>query len=539
MSAAVRARRSAAAAALTSAAAAPVRAASTGGAAASPAALRAATLALYRAQLRTALKYDAHPHLKPLIAVPGATPLAVPPVPPGSGSGSNPGAVVGLAAHFRRAFLTGTGGGGGAGEPPSPLDAAAAEVTAVYQPVRSLSAFVTRAYRDATSPVVGLPGSTDVGDAADVGTKLDAAFALHRELVVAAALDAELAATGDTALPSLAAAAPGAVAEAPALSPGAVLAQHPAVPSPGRALVVVYDVSQNVRDIHGDEDWVVRGYVVNRPFPKTVADVAGGKAAGGAAGLGAFGSLPAFHGGMDGDGGLGVLHTRADIEGAVPINAEAGCPLYVGGRLDAINAALASGAAAPGDFKVVSGGWEARLVVTGTSVNPATGVVEPDLAWPDAPLWLMATGPGAWAAAMLPPQFATAGRWAGGAGLDDRAAVDGYNYGRFWHQNAAWAHVIDRLGASMEAAAAAAGDADGAARGREVASWARLHAAVVAFTRVAPPAAPASYLALWEETAGGTVAPPLPQPQPEAAVPASAPVSEGGGTKDDGGPPPA
>ncbi len=290
----------------------------------------------------------------------------------------------------------------------------------------------------------------------------------------------------------------GEVLEAPTLSPGVLLAEHPAVSGPGRALVLVYDISKNLREVHGDEDWVVRGYVVNRPFPRTVEEVTAG--AGGKGAIpGPFGKLALFHGGMAGDGRLSVLHRHAGIEGAAPINEDAGCPLYVGGRADAIADAIANGRAQPSDFKVITGAWESRLAVGGTTKNPQTGQEEPDLDWPEGPLWLMATGEGAWQLAMLPPLFDRQGKFADGKGLGVDDNVEGYNFARFWHQNAAWSHAVRGIGRSAAAEAEAAGDPDAARKAREVESWADLHAATVAYARALAPQSPASYQQLWAE----------------------------------------
>jgi hypothetical protein len=478
---------------------------------------RSATLALLRAQLRLARAFDASPHLKPLLSLPGPPR----PSPPPSARQEE---VLRVAAHYRRGLLLTAhqSSESSVGEP-SALDEPPALAAGLYSPSpascgSTLTSYVQRAYREA---VAGLSSDID----ADPRAKIDAGFHLLRELKQAADLDASLRASGDTVVPPLsdellggatAAAAGAALVEAPTLAPGVLLVEHPSLTSPGRALILVYDISRTVREGEeggeeggaaggaavdetkeegkaageGEEEWLIRGYVVNRPFPRAAEAVTGIK------GLGTFGKLTLFHGGMASDGRLSVLHRFASLEGAVPINEEMGCGLYVGGRVDTINTMIERGEAMPNDFKVITGTWEGKLVVRGRSVNPDTGAVEPDLDWPEAPLYLQAQGPRADALALLPAQFDTAGKFRDGKGLGVDDKVEGYNFARFWHQNAAWASAVSGLGAAAAREGEARGDASAAHRGKEVASWAGLHVAVAAYARAMAPLLPVDYLAL-------------------------------------------
>jgi predicted pyridoxine 5'-phosphate oxidase superfamily flavin-nucleotide-binding protein len=240
---------------------------------------------------------------------------------------------------------------------------------------------------------------------------------------------------------------------APYLSPGVVLAESPAVLGPGRALVLVWDISQNLMDIHGNEDWKARGFVVNRPFPHTVAEVTR------RTDLGRLGGVTLFHGGSVGSGSkqgeapsLFVLHRQADIEGAAPVMIDengAGVPggLYIGGSLAEINARLESEVNQPADFKVILGSHELALAKSGESGD--LGFVDPN----DDSNWVMVHGPGSDDAAMLPPQFDTTGLFRDGKGLGPEDVVEGYNHARFWHQNLAWSQLMRALSRDAEAAA--------------------------------------------------------------------------------------
>jgi len=505
---------------------------------------RLAALSLYRAQLRTARLFDASPHLLPLTALRGSrSELLTRPPAGGDAKQAWASRVARAAEKFRRAFLElgAAGAGADADGARARAEAASAGIEPPpYSPPRSLAAFVQLAWRQSARGVVAPASSAGLaaeaaeeaaedeldGADADAGADLDAdalaldaAFALQRQLKQAADLADALAGRGaggaggagpDAELADLSSLAPSAVTEAAALAPGVLLAQHPSAapadPNAGHcALVFVFDISRNLRELHGDEAWTVRGYVVNRPFPRPVGEMLRPQSPDA---LGAFGRLPLFHGGMDAAsaGRVSILHRFADLEGAAPVNEDAGCPLFVGGSVAAINARLDSGAAAPGDFKVVLGAWSSRLDETGTGAGAGAGAsagpegaAEPSLSWPEEALWLQGDGAGAAELAMLPAQIL---RDAEGRARD--GGVEGYNFARFWHQNAAWAHFMRAAGRSIREAAeqrrAAAGasvgagdaeaeaeaaEADEAAarRGREVESWAKLHAAVVGYAR--------------------------------------------------------
>lgn len=413
------------------------------------------------------------PQLKPLISILGVQPLSqIDAGPPNSAD------IARVAAHYREAFVQSSGFASEVD------DERSGSTGGVYHPVKGLSKFVQQAYREAARGIIG-QGSTNVD--AEVETKLDAAFNLQRELKQAADLLIALDESGDTAVPDLAGLVAGPIHEAPSLSPGCVLVEHPSMGPPGRSLVLVYDISQNLKEQHGNEDWMVRGYVVNRPFPRTCEEISGHK------GLGPFGRLTIFHGGMEADGQLSVLHMRSDIEGATPINEDAGCPIYAGGRVDLINEMIVNGKTDPAEFKVVTGLWESKLEVVGTIIAE-DGSQHPDLHWPEEPYWLFAAGEGAWNLAMLPPQFDVEGKYRDGRGLGVNDHVEGYNYARFWHSNASWAHATKELGASMQQAAQESGDDKAAGKGAEIASWSKLHAAVVGYARALTPQVPISYV---------------------------------------------
>jgi hypothetical protein len=264
----------------------------------------------------------------------------------------------------------------------------------------------------------------------------------------------------DAELPSLAAACPSAVTDAASITPGVLLVEHAGFTKPGRSLLLIYDISANLMELHGNEDWMVRCYAVNRPFPGTVSSITKMR------GLGAFGELPLFHGGMD-DQHLSIIHRVKDVEGAAAVDEAA--TLFVGGSVEDINARLAAGTARPDDFKVVMGSTAIRLV------KDSDGAL--DLAPADADRWHFVGGPGATELAMLPPQFDTTGKFRDGRGLGVDEEVEGYNFARFWHQNAAWAHAMNGL---ANAAAAAAGtNTEEAARAKELSAFAGLHAATV------------------------------------------------------------
>lgn len=258
--------------------------------------------------------------------------------------------------------------------------------------------------------------------------------------------------------------------EAAALRPGALLIDHPAVVGPGRAVALCYDISQTPPAAEGGESgpWLVRSFVINRPFPASVAAVTG------RSDLGAFGALPLFSGGPHASGALSVLHALEGIPGAVRIDEEAqdGCggSLFLGGDLAAINAALAaSPVRAAAAVKPLLGACELAL-----SGDAESGGLElPD----EEALWL-ADGPLSAAIALLGPQFDTVGLFRDGHGLGARDTVHGYNHAKFFAQNAVWTAAVRALADS----AAAVGKSDWAAALRAAAELhpAATHAAAAA-----------------------------------------------------------
>lgn len=425
-------------------------------------ALRQQILRLYAAQLRTARYFDRLPQLKPLLSVEGASSFAAT-----RQSGTTAPAVQEVTEHYRRAFL---------GE------------CKVYLPPRSLTDFVRQAYAEAAYGIVQERG-TDVD--ADVPVKLDAAFNLQREMKQAADLYHALHASDDVKLPSLSAACPSDITEAPVLTPGVLMVDHPAVVRPGRTLALVYDISRNLPELHGNEKWMVRSYVVNRPYPHTVEAVTKMQ------GLGAFGKLPLFHGGMEGDQ-LSVIHRISTLEGSTPID-EAGT-IFAGGNVAAINILLGNGKAKPDDFKVILGHSELQLVGG-----------DDDLSLEDPNRWIFAGGAGAHEVAMLPPQFDTTGQFRDGKGLGVNETIEGYNYGRFWHQNAAWSHVARRMGQWLQRDGASEEER---AKGAEWESFADLHPAVVHILSAAGPLVLQTPYSAAEPAESASAAQPSPPPGP-------------------------
>jgi hypothetical protein len=85
---------------------------------------------------------------------------------------------------------------------------------------------------------------------------------------------------------------------------GSLLLEHIAVggtSSPGAAVVALYDMDQHHLESDGDSNFVVRGMVVNRPFPFQVKEVFP------ALELGPLGDLPLFQGGTH-DEVLYIMH---------------------------------------------------------------------------------------------------------------------------------------------------------------------------------------------------------------------------------------
>ena len=232
------------------------------------------------------------------------------------------------------------------------------------------------------------------------------------------------------------------LSDAAALSPGCLMVEHPSVLAPGRAVAYVYDVSRNLAELHGNEAWMLRAYVVNRPFRATVADVLR------RTDLGPFGGLQLFHGGMDAKD-LAVIHRVASIEGAAPVDEEGSA--FIGGSMAAINAALAEGRASPADFKVV----------LGAMAIPLDGG-EGSLALREDERWWILSGGGARDIALLQPLPQSP---------PSAPVPEGsYNFDHFAHQDAVWAAAVARLAASTTEPSLAATYAD----------WAALHPATLA-----------------------------------------------------------
>lgn len=288
-----------------------------------------------------------------------------------------------------------------------------------------------------------------------------------------------------------------------AVRPHSLMLEHPSV-LPGRRALLVYDISRNLAEVHGNEAWTVRTYCVNQPFPQTVAGLTG------MGNLGRFGQLPLFYGGPDHDN-LSVIHRVKDVPGASAIDPEAAeddpqSALYIGGDAQGINAALEAGKARPEDFKVVLGSTSFTLVPAasvpeedpgstgdaGAVASAASGATndgaaaggavagapaeEETLALPDDDAWWVASGSGVADYALLPPQFDTTGLFRDGHGLGAEDRVEGYNHARFWHQNALWAAAVRAVAATLKDAVAAEVAAGGGDAGTAAAEAERVDA---------------------------------------------------------------
>jgi hypothetical protein len=208
-----------------------------------------------------------------------------------------------------------------------------------------------------------------------------------------------------------------ALSKSEALQPGQLLVEHPAVVAPGRCVALVYDISKNVMEIHKNEDWMVRCYVINRPIPGTVSSVLKLE------NLGHFGQLPIFHGGQD-SSSLAVIHSHGDIEGAAAVD-ESDKPLYVGGSVDSINKSLQAGRSKPSDFKVVFGSLDIRL--SGPEEN---------LELPDDDRYYILQGEGVTDLTLLPPLPVDA---------TPPSRPEEYNAALFHHQNATWRAALESM----------------------------------------------------------------------------------------------
>lgn len=252
----------------------------------------------------------------------------------------------------------------------------------------------------------------------------------------------------------------GEIGEASTIRPGTLLLDHPSVLNPGRGAVLIYDISKNVHEIHGNEDWVLRGYSINRPLPMTVHELLG------TSGLGHFGELRVFLGGNTGDE-LSILHRFPDIPGAVAIDgyeeegaeggsadgddtggqdiANASCGLYIGGSVEAVNQYIEQGRAAPEDFRVFTGRVEIPLRVTEND----------DLEIPDSETYIVASGPGLADVSLLPPMEMNVTD-SDESDDDNRDVITvqhnrgqgmlGYDHQKFWHQNSVWSFVMRCVG---------------------------------------------------------------------------------------------
>ena len=263
----------------------------------------------------------------------------------------------------------------------------------------------------------------------------------------------------------------GQLAQASNIRPGTLLLEHPAEVSPGRAALLIYDIAQNVTEIHQNEDWIMKGFVVNRPLPGTVASVTR------LTGLGLLGELQCFHGGSTGGSSeLSIIHRFKEIEGSVPIDgplsdtdenesttstmttaslSDARCGLFVGGSVDAINTMLETQTASSKDFRVFVGHTSFKLE------KDSKG----DLFVPDAERWIAASGPGIAPIALCPSVTGT-GPYRETRGLLE--TVQGYNHARFAHQNLVWASAMRRVAMWIEI--------EDGKRGREIAAFTEPHA---------------------------------------------------------------
>ena len=397
---------------------------------------------LYRLQLATARLLDTTPGLKSLLSL--ALPPAVSPHP--------------LARIALNYFLTGV----------SPTAApSAAAAAAVYTPVRSLSDFVRREWRSGEGSMeVGVSIQQELTRLCDIST------------VFSNGVHGKASAFDPKGLHSRAGELLGgaSLAEADSIRPGVLLLDHPSTLGPGRGVTLVYDIARGVKEVEGHENWVLRGFQLNRPYPHPLSTIAPGLSSS----LGPLASFPVFHGGGDGDGGLFVLHKFPNIPGAVSIDgppsetervserdslSQAPSGLYLGGELDGILEVVSSGRGSMNDFRFLLGHVEVTLTEDEQGgLSLPSGMSEST--------FLLAAGPGVAAHALLPPLFDSSGPYAGGVGLKGGGSVVGYNFGRFWHQNTVWGCAVRELGAWIET--------ENRARGREISEYSSpaSHAAV-------------------------------------------------------------
>ena len=226
----------------------------------------------------------------------------------------------------------------------------------------------------------------------------------------------------------------GSLERAGTVGPGTLLVEHPAVTFPGRSVTLVYDLTQNVEALSGNTDWVMRGLVVNRPLPITVAEAFPTAAAHG--GLGGLADAPLFLGGLSGTTArtLSMLHKFPEIAGSVPI-ADTG--LYAGGTAADGNKLIEQGKASPEDFKLFQG-HEEWVVDMETHTMPGmhrymfcTGSLTAQLSLLPAMYGVEIDGQNP-----LPEETEA------GAGDGGEAEEEQYFHQRFFHQNVVWAEVM-------------------------------------------------------------------------------------------------
>ncbi len=353
---------------------------------------------LYRTLLRTSRAFDAHPEWKSLLFLPelhsaaGALAEAPPLQTPAAQA----------VTQLRSAFTHGL----------------------PYQPEHgSLYSFVRKQFR-AGDAVQG-------GDVDGVQVALQAQSDLLRIAAVAQAVGNADAFQLPSVLPELS----GELRPTLSIDNGTLLLEHVAAggaTSPGAAVVAIYDVDQHHPESDGDSNFVVRGMVVNRPFPFQVKEVFPNLE------LGPLGDLPLWQGGTH-DEALYIMHRVPGVKNAVEIHRDG---LWIGGDMEALAEKLSSGEAMPEDFKILLGCtmWEApseeeaSQAMLGT-FSPATGSAAPSVAlMPPVPIQ------GEYAEAV---EAAIA---AAEAGAPQEGAEGGYEHEKFWHQNAVWAACMHMMG---------------------------------------------------------------------------------------------
>ena len=281
-----------------------------------------------------------------------------------------------------------------------------------YQPQHgSLAAFVRSSFRAAQQE----------GDSSGLG--MATALASQAELLRIAAVAQAFEGAAEWQLPTDLPELDGELQQTLSVENGTLLVEHPAASAPGGALTVVFDQDQHVQEADGDSDFVIRGLVVNRPFPVQV------KEAFPSFDLGSLGDLPLWHGGAA-DDALYVLHRCPGVKNAVELVKNA---LWVGGNLEELTERLSSGEAMPEDFKVLMG----CTIWAGQDTEAVADMLATHIP---------AAGSAVSSACLLPPiplqgEYEAAIEAAAGAGGDE-----GFEHGKFWHQNATWASCLTLMG---------------------------------------------------------------------------------------------